>query len=128
MTATRRLLVIDDDQTIREMLEMMLDSEGYDVVTAPHGAAAMALLDQFRPDVILLDMKMPVMDGWTFLKQYRQRPGAKVPIVVLTAAQDDSRRAAEVGADAYLAKPFVIDDLVRVLEQYLSADRRVHPR
>jgi two-component system, chemotaxis family, chemotaxis protein CheY len=122
MTSQRRLLVIEDDPAIREMLEMVLDSEGFEVVTAQHGAAAMAMLEAVEPSLILLDMKMPVMDGWSFLERYRQRPGAKVPVVVLTAAQDASRRAAEVGADAYVAKPFVIDDLVRIVERYLPAD------
>jgi CheY-like chemotaxis protein len=122
MTGPPRLLVVDDDATIREMLEMMLDSEGYEVVTAQHGAAAFALLDQVKPHVILLDMKMPVLDGWAFLEQYRRRPGPRVPVVVLTAAQDDSRRASEVGADAYVAKPFVIDDLIRVLDRCIGGD------
>jgi CheY-like chemotaxis protein len=121
MTGTRRLLVVDDDPTIREMLEMVLDSEGYEVVTAQHGKAAFALLDQVRPHVILLDMKMPVMDGWGFLAAYRRRPGPKVPVVVLTAAQDDSRRAGEVGADAYVAKPFAIDDLINALNRCIAA-------
>jgi two-component system, chemotaxis family, chemotaxis protein CheY len=130
MTGIPRLLVVDDDATIREMLEMVLDSEGYEVVTAPHGAAAFALLDTIRPNVILLDMKMPIMDGWGFLEQYRRRPGVKVPVVVLTAAQDDSRRASEVGADAYVAKPFAIDELIRVLNRCIAAgasDRAAPP-
>jgi two-component system, chemotaxis family, chemotaxis protein CheY len=127
VTGSCHLLVVDDDPTIREMLEMVLDSEGYEVTTAPHGAAALALLDQIRPNAILLDMKMPVMDGWGFLEQYRRLPGAKVPVIVLTAAQDDSRRAAEVGADAYVAKPFVIDDLVRVLERYTLPGKCARP-
>lgn len=121
MTGVPRLLVVDDDPTIREMLEMVLDSEGYAVTTAQHGLAAFALLDEVRPHVILLDMKMPVMDGWGFLERYRQRPDPKVPVVVLTAAQDDARRAGEVGADAYVAKPFAIDDLIRVLDRCLAS-------
>ena len=122
MNGPHRLLVIDDDASIREMLEMVLDSEGYEVLTAPHGAAAVKLLGQTRPDVILLDMKMPVMDGWEFMAWYRRLPDPKVPVVVLTAAQDDARRADEVGADAYVAKPFAIDELLRVLEQHLPTD------
>jgi len=121
MTGTRRLLVVDDDATIREMLQMVLESEGYEVVTAPHGKAAFALLEQVRPNVILLDMKMPVMDGWGFMAEYRRRPGAKAPVVILTAAQDDSRRAGEAGADAYVAKPFAIDDLITVLDRCIAA-------
>jgi len=73
-------------------------------------------------------MKMPVMDGWEFLRRYRELPGAKVPIVVLTAAQDDKRRAADVGADAYIAKPFAIDDLIRVLVECIPDDAGIQPR
>jgi CheY-like chemotaxis protein len=127
MNEVRRLLVIDDDSTIREMLELVLGSEGYEVTTVAHGAAALRELDRVQPNVILLDMKMPVMDGWEFLKQYRQRPGPKVPVVVLTAAQDDKRRAADVGADAYIAKPFAIDDLIRSLDECISPEARVRP-
>lgn len=122
-----RLLVVDDDVNIREMLDMVLASEGFEVIAAAHGAAALRLLDQVRPHVILLDMKMPVMDGWEFLRRYRELPGEKVPVVVLTAAQDDKRRAADVGADAYVAKPFAIDDLVRVLDQYTQPDMCMRP-
>jgi CheY-like chemotaxis protein len=127
MSDPRRLLVVDDDATIREMLDMVLVSEGYEVITAAHGAAALTLVDQIRPDVILLDMKMPIMDGWEFLRQYRRRPGAKVPIVVLTAAQDDTRRAADVGAQAYIAKPFAIDDLIRAVDRCLATDACARP-
>jgi two-component system chemotaxis response regulator CheY len=121
MTTPCRLLVIDDDATIREMLDMVLTSEGYEVISAAHGAAGLAMLDRMRPHVILLDMKMPIMDGWEFLRRYRQRSDQSIPIVVLTAAQDDKRRAADVGAAAYLAKPFAIDDLIRVLDECLQA-------
>jgi len=64
------------------------------------------------------------MDGWGFLERYRRRPGARVPVVVLTAAQDDARRASEVGADAYVAKPFAIDDLIRVLDRCIAGPVR----
>jgi CheY-like chemotaxis protein len=128
MSNTCRLLVIDDDATIREMLELVLASEGYEVITAAHGADALAQLNHINPHVILLDMKMPIMDGWEFLRQYRRRPGAKIPIIVLTAAQDDRRRAADVGADAYIAKPFALDDLIRVLDECIPADACVRPR
>ncbi len=127
MSETCRLLVIDDDINIREMLDMVLASEGFEVIAAAHGAAALRLLDQVKPHVILLDMKMPVMDGWEFLRRYRDLPGEKVPVVVLTAAQDDKRRAADVGADAYIAKPFAIDDLIRVLDQHTEPDVCMRP-
>jgi CheY-like chemotaxis protein len=127
MSELCRLLVIDDDVNIREMLDMVLASEGFEVVAVAHGAAALRMLEQVRPHVILLDMKMPVMDGWEFLRRYRELPGEKVPVVVLTAAQDDKRRAADVGADAYIAKPFAIDDLLRVLDQHTQSDVCMRP-
>ncbi len=120
MTETRRLLVVDDDAAIREMLDLVLASEGYEVTTAADGASALKSMDRVRPDLILLDMKMPVMDGWQFLEQYRRRPGPRAPVVVVTAARDDRQLAADVGADGYVAKPFAIDDLLRVLDQCMG--------
>jgi len=70
------------------------------------------------PDVILLDMKMPVMDGWEFARVYRAAPGQHAPIVVVTAAADAAGRAAEVAADGHLPKPFDLDDLFRVVDEY----------
>jgi CheY-like chemotaxis protein len=116
-TVGTRLLVVDDDPAIREMLEMLLDSEGYEVATATNGADALEALPRVHPDLILLDMKMPVMDGWEFMDHYRTLPDATAPVVVFSAAQDTGRRAAEVGARAFVAKPFAIDDLLRVLEE-----------
>jgi CheY-like chemotaxis protein len=66
-------------------------------------------------------MKMPVMDGWEFMDRYRTLPDSTAPVVVLSAAQDTAHRAAEVGARAYVAKPFAIDDLLRVLEDTAAA-------
>jgi CheY-like chemotaxis protein len=66
-------------------------------------------------------MKMPVMDGWEFARVYRQVPGQHAPIVVVTAAADAAGRAAEVAADGHLPKPFDLDDLFRVIEQYAPA-------
>ena len=119
MSGTRRLLVVEDDESIRDMIEMVLDSEGYEVVAATNGAAALDLLRQERPDLILLDMKMPVMDGWEFARHYAALPEPRPPIVVLTAAQDAGRRAAEIGAQGYLAKPFSIDDLLDAIDRHL---------
>jgi two-component system, chemotaxis family, chemotaxis protein CheY len=121
MSLGTRLLVVDDDPTIREMLEMLLDSEGYEVATASNGADALDALPELHPDLIILDMKMPVMDGWEFMDRYRTLPDATAPVVVLSAAQDTGRRAAEVGAQAYVSKPFAIDDLLKVVEQTAAA-------
>src|SRR5262245_53184864 len=118
MTESPRVLVVDDDDSIREMIELALSSEGYEVVTAPDGAAALALLPRVHPQLVLLDMTVPLMDGWEFARRYHQLPDPKPPIVVLTAAQDAARRASEVGATAYLAKPFAIDQLLDLVQRY----------
>jgi two-component system chemotaxis response regulator CheY len=103
------------------MMEMVLDGEGYEVLTATNGIKALVLLEEDRPDLILLDMKMPGMDGWEFARRYAELPDPKPPIVVVTAAQDASRRAAEIAAQGYLAKPFGIDDLLAVIDDQLAA-------
>ena len=122
-----RVLVVDDDPDIRAMLELTLVAEGLDVTTAPHGAAALDALVQSgapAPDVILLDMRMPVMDGWTFAERYRQTPPPHVPIIVLTAAVDARQSAAQIGAAAALGKPFAIEDLLDVLAPYTTPSCR----
>ncbi len=115
---SRRVLVVDDDEGIREMLTMALSDEGYEVETAPHGAAALDLLRECQPGLILLDMRMPIMDGWEFARAYRSRPGHQAPIVVVTAARDASDRAQQVQADGYLAKPFSLDELFEVVGRF----------
>ena len=115
------VLVVDDDPAIRELIEQVLSDEGYAVLTAEHGAAALEIVASTTPAVILLDMRMPVMDGWTFARRYRAayRPGA--PIVVCTAAQDAAARAAQIQADGALPKPFRITDLLDTVERFMGA-------
>lgn len=107
-----RVLVIDDDPAIRQVIAYTLADEGYQVDAACDGQAALDLLEQRHPDVILLDMKMPGMDGWTFIRRYRERYDHRAPIVVLTAAHDAAQRRAEVGAESHVAKPFDLDVLI----------------
>lgn len=111
------VLVVDDDPTIRETVVMVLEDEGYATVAAPHGAAALSLVQHYHPAVILLDMRMPVMDGWQFAQAYRELPLPHAPIVTMTAASDASKWAAEIGANAVLAKPFEIDDLLDTVQK-----------
>jgi len=116
------VLVVDDDQGIRETIDMALSDEGYQVLTASDGADALSVVEQHLPSVILLDMRMPVMDGWQFARAYRQTPGPHAPIVVVTAALEAATRAAEIHADDVLPKPFRIDDLLQVVGRYTEAD------
>jgi two-component system, chemotaxis family, chemotaxis protein CheY len=113
------ILVVEDDQEIRDFLALVLEAEGYAVRTAHNGAMALELIRQQTPDLILLDMRMPVMDGWAFVQAYRSQPGPHAPIIVQTAARDAEQTAREVQADAFLGKPFNLDDLLAVVRTTL---------
>ena len=110
------VLVVDDEADIRATVSAMLEIEGYDVAEASNGADALHVLEERRPDLILLDMRMPVLDGWGFAAELRRR-GHRTPIVVMTAARDAAHWAAEIAAAAFVAKPFGFDDLITAVEQ-----------
>ncbi len=106
------VLVVDDDPDILDAICDILEAEGYRVSRARHGVEALAAIDEERPAVILLDLMMPVMDGVAFARALRERPtDANVPILVISA-DGNPARAASVGAQGYLAKPFDIDALL----------------
>jgi CheY-like chemotaxis protein len=106
------VLVVDDDPDILDAICDILDAEGYRVSRARHGREALEQVEHELPDVILLDLMMPVMDGVAFSQALRKRPeGSDVPIVVISA-DGNPQRATAVGAVGYLAKPFDIDALL----------------
>jgi len=115
-----RVLLVDDDEGICDFVKMALHDAGFEVATAGNGRVALELLPSFRPAVILLDMRMPQMDGWQFSRAYHALPGPHVPIVVVTAARDAALSAAEVQADAHLAKPFHVMDLLEIVRRLSS--------
>jgi CheY-like chemotaxis protein len=82
------------------------------------GLQALEGTDHQFPRLVLLDMLMPVMDGWEFARRFRERYNRRVPIVVMTAATNAQERAAQVDADAFLGKPFDLDDLLACVERY----------
>ena len=111
-----RVLVVDDEPGIRATVSAMLEIEGYAVAEAMNGAEALASVESDPPDLILLDMRMPVLDGWGFAAEMRRR-GHRTPIVVMTAARDAALWAAEITATAFIAKPFGYDELIRTVEE-----------
>jgi two-component system, chemotaxis family, chemotaxis protein CheY len=113
------ILVVDDDPTILAAVSEALDLEGFPVVTATNGAEALVVLDREQPSLVLLDMRMPVLDGWGFMHAIRER-GVDIAVVVMTAAADARRWGREIGAQGVLAKPFELDELV-------GAVRRLRP-
>lgn len=110
-----RALIVDDDDDIRDFVCFALERAGHEVRTAENGRAALAVLDHYAPDVILLDMRMPVMNGWEFVRAYRSQQGPHVPVIVLTAARDAQAWASEAGVEGYLAKPFDLEDLMNAI-------------
>ena len=111
------ILVVDDDEVILSTVKFILSDEGYPVAVAMNGEEALERVEQEPPRLIVLDMKMPVLDGWGFAAHYRQRPGPHAPIVVMTAAHDSRGRAAEIGADGYISKPFDVENLLTIVHR-----------
>lgn len=113
-----KILLVDDNEPDRSLLARRLQRRGFDVVTAPDGEQALRRADADRPDLILMDLNMPVLDGWSATRRLRQTPGAggAVPVIALTAYAADNCRdeALEAGCDDYDTKPI---DLSRLLEK-----------
>jgi two-component system response regulator MprA len=108
-----RVLVVDDDPPLRRMLERTLAAEGYEVSVAADGGAALAEAERAAPDVIVLDVAMPGLDGLAVARRLRDK-GDPTPILMLTArdAVPDRVSGLEAGADDYLVKPFAVEELV----------------
>ncbi|MEO8969439.1 MAG: response regulator transcription factor [Solirubrobacteraceae bacterium] len=108
-----RVLVVDDDPPLRRMLARTLNAEGYEVTVAADGGAALLAAERAAPDVIVLDVAMPAMDGLSVTRRLRDR-GLATPILMLTARDAVADRVAglEAGADDYLVKPFAVAELV----------------
>jgi CheY-like chemotaxis protein len=121
--AERPILVVDDDPEIVAMLRDFLEGEGLVVRTAANGAEALAMLEEVAPALILLDMRMPVLDGWAFAEECRERRLA-YPIVVMTAAESARRWAEEIGATGYIAKPFDVNELLETIERHRQRDSK----
>jgi urea transport system substrate-binding protein len=113
------VLVTEDDEDLRMLVSMLLEGAGFVVQTAKHGEEALQRVEEHMPDLILLDMKMPVMDGWQFAKAFRDRHDGEVPIVVMTAAEHAAKRAREIDAVGWLSKPFECDELINEVEAHL---------
>lgn len=114
-----RVAVIDDDRLVREMLELGLSREGFDVQTAADGFSALDLVRRFDPEVIVLDIMMPKIDGITLLPKLREITQA--PIVMLTAKGETEDKVLSLasGADDYLVKPFIFEELIARLQAKL---------
>ena len=113
------VLVVDDDLDMVEVMELVLKDAGYPTRTALNGQQALDAVAQAMPALILLDMLMPVMNGWQFAQAFRSRYGRAVPIVVATAAEHIERRRNGLDVTDVLPKPFEISDLLRLVARHV---------
>lgn len=120
------VLVIEDDPDLRELVEHVLQTKGYEVDTAVNGLEGLARVARRMPDVILLDMKMPIMSGSEFAAAYHARytEAESAPVVVMTAADHAARRSQEIGGTDFLSKPFSTTELIDVVRRHVKAATR----
>jgi len=112
------VLVVDDEPQVVWVLQFSLEAEGYTTYAANNGVEALAEISEHRPNLMVLDIMMPTMDGWGVLEEMLKLPVEERPRVVIVSALSslrDRAKAAELGADAYVPKPFNVDELLAVL-------------
>jgi CheY-like chemotaxis protein len=121
-TPAARILVVDDDPQIRHMLATALGDEGHEVREAGHGVDGLALVRSWRPDIVILDLMMPTMNGWQFAEAYGAQPGPHAPVIVITAAGPGAIQSAEhLGTiSAVLAKPLNLAELHEIIALHLG--------
>ena len=117
-----RVLVVEDDVHVRQDLADVLGEEGYLVDVASHGLEALERARRALPDVVLLDLKLPVMDGWAFRRELLALEGGERPrIILVTADLHTSEKASRLGASAYVQKPFDVDELLATVSAVARA-------
>jgi len=122
MSDSCSVLVVEDEAMMRTALAEMLSLEGFDVRSAANGRDALGVLGRWRPDLILTDLHMPVMDGWAFRDELRRRADlANIPVVVLSAAPRHQVRIDGLDAAAFLAKPCDLDALVAAIRRAVGS-------
>jgi CheY-like chemotaxis protein len=119
-----RVLVVDDDEVIRQLIAVNLQLEGFDVSTAVDGQDCLDKVTEIAPDVITLDVMMPRLDGWETAIRLRRSPETahiKVVLITARAQEEDKAHGNRVGADAYLTKPFDPNEMIRVIRELAGA-------
>ena len=124
MTASRRnyVLVVEDDADLADAVGALLETDGHAVTIAADGEAALHEVELAIPSLIILDMFMPVMDGWEFARQLAARYGHCAPILVMTAAENPRERASAIGADDVLAKPFDVHVMLAIVRRLVRRE------
>jgi two-component system cell cycle response regulator DivK len=119
-----RILLVEDNELNRDMLSRRLIRKGYEVILAQNGQEGLEAAQNHTPDLILMDMSLPVMDGWEATRRLKEVPAtSRIPVVALTAhaLSDDREKARRAGCDAYETKPVELTQLIETIERLLSA-------
>jgi DNA-binding response OmpR family regulator len=118
----KKILVVEDEDNLRELVQSRLEKEGFDVVTAADGFQAVVKARQDQPDLVILDLMIPKMDGYTVCRLFKSSGMAQIPIIMFTArsSPDDVRRGLDTGADAYVCKPFESSVLLSKVTELLK--------
>ncbi len=122
----RRILLIEDNDVNRMLLSDYLSYCGYDVESLSNGSTLFSTIEEFQPDLILLDLKLPDIDGYLLLEQIQQKPDfTKIPIIVVSAFafKADQERAINLGACHYFVKPVNLNDLILTIEEELTSKK-----
>ncbi|NNE09455.1 MAG: response regulator [Gemmatimonadetes bacterium] len=120
---SRKILIVDDEVYILHILDFSLGAEGYEVITAADGEEALEKARQERPDLVVLDVMMPKVDGFEACRRLKNDPETReLPVILLTAKgrEVDRKMGIEVGADDYIVKPFSPSKLIQKIESFLS--------
>lgn len=118
------VLVVDDDPGVLEVLQLALDAEGYNVVVARNGREALEQAARSQPRLILLDLMMPVMDGWEFVREFRRRRrDERTPVIILSALRHVEEATRNLDVQAVLAKPFNLDELLDVVATHVASEQ-----
>ena len=123
---TKRILVVEDQEDNRRIIRDLLASAGYELIEAADGEAGVRLAETERPDLILMDIQLPVLDGYEATRRIKQNPDLRaIPIVVVTsyALSGDDVKAMQAGSDAYVAKPFSPRELLATIRRFLGDAR-----
>lgn len=113
------ILLVEDEEPIRQLLGEFLREEGYRVMSAYHGAEALSLVDAERPDLVLTDLMMPVMNGAELCRRLKRNGAGCVPVIMMSAVGADQAR--QCGADAFIGKPFELDALLDLVARYVGS-------
>ena len=127
LSMSYKILVADDEPEIRDLLRLYLENEHYEVIEAENGIEALRLIDEQKPDMVMLDIMMPQMNGYDFLKVFNEKGwDKKVPVIVVTASDDEEtcEKCRELGIKFFIRKPYTFKEASGVIESAIKSFKK----